>query len=151
MPTQLKKPSIQFAVLVTGIVVLIGFAFGISSAGLTSGGVAGATAELEVDGQTYQFSPSTCTVTDADFLAAGPGAIEGDSFWVTASSDGIDLAVGVETEAEAAADNQRLISVDEIRWSESDGVIAATTRLQDPQQPDAPTLAGRLSLTCTST
>ncbi|MEM7272743.1 MAG: hypothetical protein AAF547_06670 [Actinomycetota bacterium] len=149
MPTQLKKPSIQLGVLLAGIVVLVGFAFGLSSAGLTGDADAAASATLDVDGVAYRFTPSTCTITEDDFLAAGSGTVDGESFWLAVSSDGINLAVGPETESELPADDQLwLVSVEEIRWLASDGTVTASVGLRDERDLEAERLQSRLSLTC---
>lgn len=152
MPTQLRKPSIQFGVLVVGVLALTGFAFVLSSAGLTDPEPeAEETASLIVDGIIYRFAPTTCTVTDTDFLAAGPGTIDGETFWVSASADRVNLAVGPDNEAERPDPDQLwLTSVQEVRWQAVDDSITASAILGDERLTDSPRLGSQLSVDCPS-
>jgi len=148
VPTQLRKPSIQFLVLMIGIVVLTGFAFGLSSAGLASSDES-ESAQLDVDGVSYQFAPSTCSVSDTDFVAAGTGTIDGEPFWISASGDRVNLALGEETEAERPEDDKLwLISIDDVNWRNSDGAITATAVMRDERDTNAESVRGTLSVRC---
>lgn len=147
MPTQLKKPSIQFLVLIVGIVVLTGFAFGISSTGLASRSEE--SGRLDVDGVSYSFKPSTCTIADDDFLAAGSGSIGGEPFWVSASADRIDLAIGPQSEEDRPQDDQLwLMSVEEVRWRAVDDAVTATAVMRDERDTNSLRVRGTLSLEC---
>lgn len=150
LPTQLRKPSIQFAVLLAGIALLTGFAFVLSSAGLTdTDAEAPESASLVVDGVTYRFAPTTCTVTETDFLAAGNGMINGETFWVSASADRVNLTVGPETEIERPADDQLwLVSVQEVRWQAINRTITASAVLGDERITDSPQVRSQLSVSC---
>ncbi|MEM7325354.1 MAG: hypothetical protein AAF531_19860 [Actinomycetota bacterium] len=136
--------------LVAGIALLTGFAFVLSSAGLTgTDSEPTESASLVVDGVTYRFSPTTCTVTDTDFLAAGAGTINGETFWVSASADRVNLAVGPETEAERPADDQLwLVSIREVRWQAINKTITATALLGDERLADSPQVRSQLSVSC---
>jgi hypothetical protein len=148
VPTELRKPSIQFLVLIVGIVVLTGFAFGISSAGLASSD-SPQTAELDVAGVRYVFAPSTCSVSDTDFIAAGTGNINGESFWISASGASVNLALGEDDEAERPEDDKLwLVSVEDVSWRNSDGAITATALMRDERDTNAETVRGNLSIRC---
>ncbi len=150
MPTQLRKPSIQFLVLAVGILVLTGFAFGLSSAGLASSEPE-QTAELDISGVSYVFAPSTCSVSETDFIAAGTGVVDGEPFWVSASGDRMNLALGEETEAERPEDDKLwLISVDDVRWRNSDGSITATAIMRDERDTNSKMVRGTLSVQCSA-
>jgi len=150
LPTQLRKPSIQFAVLIAGIVALTGFGFVLSSAGLTGADTEPEeSASLIVDGIIYRFAPTTCTVTDTDFLAAGSGVIDGETFWISASADRFNLAVGPDSEAERPEDDQTwLVSVQEVLWRAEDQTITASAILGDERLTDSPQVQSELSVSC---
>lgn len=147
MPTQLRKPSIQFVVLIVGIVLLTGFAFGISGTGLAS--QPDEHGRLDVAGVSYEFTPSTCTITEDDFLAAGSGDIGGEPFWVSASADRVNLAIGPETEEDRPQDDQLwLISVEDVHWRSADQSVTATAIMRDERDTNAESVRGTLSIEC---
>lgn len=149
MPPQLTKPSIQLFVLVGGIVLLLGFAFGISGAGLSSEPEVGQTAMLQIDGVTYRFAPTTCTITDTDFLAAGTGTMEGVAFWISASGDRVNLAVGPESEGQRPSDDEVwLTNVEEVQWHSEPDKVTATALMGDQRLPGAEPTQGNLSIEC---
>ena len=151
MAAQLKKPSIQLAVMVVGMLLLAGFAFGISDADANQN-LERQTGRLDVDGVVYRFAPTTCTITDTDFLAAGKGRIDGEPFWVSASANGMDLTVGPESEAERPADDDLwLISVDEVRWESTTGSVTASAVMRDERDTNARSFRGALSVSCAAT
>ena len=88
----------------------------------------GGSARLDVGGVVYEFTPSTCTITDGDFVAAGSGEIGGETFWVSASTDELNLAVGTTNEFDRPADDAVwLSSVEGIDWtSQGPGLQAAS-------------------------
>lgn len=147
MPTQLRSPSIQFLVLFVGLALFAAAFVGLSNTGAAS--VDEETARLEVAGTTYLFTPSTCTITETDFLASGSGDIGGEPFWVSASGDRFDLAVGPNNEEERPAEDQLwLISVDDVRWSAADQTITASAIMRDERDTTAESLRGTLSVEC---
>ena len=105
---------------------------------------------LTVDGIVYEFTPTTCVISDEDFVAAGTGFDDGERFWVSASSVGLDLAVGTESEIEEPAEDQLwLISEDEvIDWSAQDETVIAEANMTDQRSPQSTTVHGSLELHC---
>lgn len=149
VPIELRKPSIQLLVLAAGIVLLTGFAFGLSGGGLSADADTPMTAQLEIDGVSYTFAPTTCTITDTDFVAAGSGDLNGEPFWVSASGDGVNLSVGSESEVERPAEDQLwLVSVNKVRWQAEDDSITASAWLRDERDTNARAVSGRLSVEC---
>ena len=148
MPTQIRKPSIQFLILVVGIVVLASSAFVLSSAGLASSDRSDV-GELEVGGVHYNFVATTCSVSESDFIAAGSGTIDGEPFWISASGDRVNLALGEDSEAERPADDKLwLISVNSVNWTNQDGAITASAIMRDERDPGSQVLRGTLSVAC---
>lgn len=150
MPTQLNRPSAQLVALIVGLALLVGSAFGLARSG---SGVdeLDETGRLDVAGVVYRFAPTTCTITDTDFLAAGPGRIDGEPFWISASADRVDLAVGPESDADIPDRNQVwLISVQEVRWKAADDHVDATAVLRDERDTGSPRVLGALSVDCPS-
>lgn len=149
---QLKKPSIQLLVLILGIVLLTGFAFSISSSGLISGNTE-VTGRLEVDGETYAFAPSTCTITDTDFVASGPGRVDGEPFWVSASAGRVNLVVGEEAEIEVPHNEDQvwLTSVTEVSWETEGQVLTGTAVMRDERDTTARNYRAALSIECPPT
>ncbi len=150
MATQLKKPSIQLLVLFVGIVLLTGFAFGISSSGLTSEAPE-ETSQLDVNGVTYRFAATTCTITEDDFLAAGPGQVDGEPFWISASADQVNLTLGEDTEVDRPDDSQLwLISVNEVSWESVDQEVTASAVMRDERDTNSSHFRGSLSIDCSA-
>lgn len=149
VPTQLRKPSIQFVVLVVGIVLLAASVIGLSGAGLASSPEE--SGRLDVEGVSYRFAPSTCTITSDDFLAAGGGSIGGEPFWVSASADRVNLAIGPESEEERPADDQLwLMSVEDVRWRAADESITATAMMRDERDTNSEVVMATLTIECRS-
>jgi hypothetical protein len=104
---------------------------------------------LEIGGTVYRFAPTTCTITDSDFLTAGAGEIDGEDFWVTASPDWVNLAIGSTTGAtRARAGDLWLMSVDKVSWAIAEQTIIATVTMRDERDTNSPTLDGSLSVEC---
>ncbi|MGH1493555.1 MAG: hypothetical protein ACRBK7_29845 [Acidimicrobiales bacterium] len=152
MPHQLQKPTTQLFVLVFGILLLTGFAFSISSSGLTSE-PAEATSRLEVDGETYDFAATTCTITDTDFVASGPGEIDGEPFWVSASADRINLVVGEEAEVAAPSDESQvwLTSVAEVSWTADADSLTGSAVMRDERDTTTRNFRGAITIQCPPT
>ena len=104
---------------------------------------------LEIGDTRYEFAPSVCTLTSTDFVAAGRGMIEGEAFWVSASSRSIRLSVGTESELQRPAAHQLwLISVGELAWDRHDGTLQVQTLMRDGRNDKAAESQARLSVSC---
>lgn len=148
MLTQPDRTSSRLVAVVVALAVLavIGFAVRNSMTEVTT-----ATAELEVDGEAYRFSPSTCTITDSGFLTAGAGQIDGEDFWVSISTDGAELALGTADEM-ARSDDDRdlwLMSAGEVAWRSIDATtIEADVMMSDARAAEGPQLRGHATVSC---
>jgi hypothetical protein len=149
VPHTLKKPSIQLFVLIASMLSLLGFAFSISSSGLSSGD---ATSSLSVDGVTYNFAPTTCTVSDTDFVASGPGELDGEPFWVSASADRVNLVVGDEADGEVEVPSDAsqvwLTSVAEISWTADGQSLTGNAVMRDERDTTARNFRAELQVEC---
>lgn len=107
---------------------------------------------LTVDGIVYDFTPTTCQIGDDDFVAAGTGFRDDEQFWVSASSVGLDLAVGTQSEVEEpAADQLWLISEDGLVWERTTGdTITAEVDMTDRRSAPSTTVHGSLELHCSA-
>ncbi len=104
---------------------------------------------LEVGESRYEFVPSVCTFTDTDFVAAGRGTIDGEPFWVSASSRSVSLSVGSESELQRpSADDLWLTSVGELQWDRSSGSLQAQTLMRDGRDDGAAETPAELSVHC---
>ncbi len=104
---------------------------------------------LEVGETRYEFAPSVCRFTSTDFVAAGRGTVDGQSFWVSASSRSVRLSVGTDSELQRpAADQLWLTSVGELEWNRGDGSLQVQTLMRDGRNDDAGALPARLSVSC---
>ncbi|MGF1597292.1 MAG: hypothetical protein ACFCVK_10255 [Acidimicrobiales bacterium] len=107
------------------------------------------TGTLVVDGVTYHFSPTTCRISDEDFVAAGAGSDGDDEFWVSASSVGLDLSLGTADEqAEPADDKKWLISADGVNWEATGDTVTAEAPMIDRHSPGSTTVVGSLHVRC---
>lgn len=107
---------------------------------------------LEVGDVRYEFAPSVCTFTPTDFVAAGSGTVDGEPFWVSASSRSIRLSVGTDSELQRPADDQLwLTSVGELAWDRSSESLQVQTLMRDGRNDEAARVMARLSLSCPST
>ncbi len=142
----------QLFVLAFGILLLTGFVFAISSSGLSSER-AEVTSHLSVDGVTYNFAPSTCTITDTDFVASGPGEHDGEPFWVSASADRVNLVVGEDAGVEVPSDDSNvwLTSVAEVAWTADGQTLDGTAVMRDERDTTARNYRGVLSIECPPT
>lgn len=150
MQAQLSRPSIHVLGLFVSVVVLAGFAYSVSAFGQGSDAIE-ASGQVEIDGTVYRFAPTTCTITDTDFLAAGEGEIDGEEFWVSASPDRINLAVGSSTGVQrVGTDDLWLMSVDKVSWEIVGRTIIASVEMRDERDTNAPSLDGNLSVDCST-
>ncbi len=133
------------AVVTTAIVVVASF-FWLSVDEAAS--VDGASV-LEVGDIRYEFAPSVCTFTPTDFVAAGSGTVDGEPFWVSASSRSVRLSVGTDSELQRPADDQLwLTSVGELAWDRSSESLQVHTLMRDGRSDDARRVLARLSVSC---
>ncbi len=104
---------------------------------------------LEVGESRYEFVPSVCTFTDTDFIAAGRGSIDGEVFWVSASSRSVSLTVGTDSELQRpAADQLWMTSVGELRWDQGSESLRVRTAMRDGRNDSASSIPARLSVAC---
>lgn len=138
-------------VAVLGVIGLMAVAYGLVGPRLASDPPTAETGRLDVDGVTYTFVPTTCTITESDFVAAGSGRIDDQAFWVSASRDGVDLAIGPESQVDQPDENQVwLSSVQAVEWEASDGSITATALMADERQANSRHFRGSLSVECSA-
>jgi hypothetical protein len=107
---------------------------------------------LTVDDVAYRFTPTTCLITSDDFVAAGRGLDGDEQFWVSASSVGLDLAVGTESEIDEPAEDQLwLMSDEQVSWQADGNTVTATASMSDHRAPDSVAVEGSLELNCNDT
>ena len=149
MAARLQKTPLLILPLLAAVIAIGVLASGIAGSALTSESAVARSGRLSVGGVTYRFAPTTCTITDEDFVAAGSGTIDDQTFWVSATADGVDLEVGPESEIEVPAEDQLwLRSVDEITWTASGGEIEASTLMRDERRNRSDSMPGALTVTC---
>ncbi|MEM9563081.1 MAG: hypothetical protein AAGA93_10705 [Actinomycetota bacterium] len=110
-------------------------------------------AEFEVDGVAYRFTPSTCTITDSGFVTAGSGELDGEDFWIAISPDGAELALGTDDEMTRSEDENDLwlVAVDQVTWDAVDAnTVEADVVMGDARAVQAPEMLGHASVTCAS-
>ena len=104
---------------------------------------------FKVDGTVYKFVPTVCTTTDSDFVAAGSGTIDGESFWVSATSRSMTLTVGTPSEvARPAEDDLWITSVGQVEWSSVDGRIDVAATMVDGRADEPTSHQATLSVAC---
>lgn len=107
------------------------------------------TGTLTVDGDVYAFTPTTCFISEQDFVAAGIGYRESEQFWVSASSASLDLTVGTKNEIDQPAHDQLWLASDQpVDWRASGQTIVANAEMSDHRTPGGATVTGRLELRC---
>ena len=149
MLTQSHRSSTRLMALVAGLVIVALVGAGVRSA--FDEDVPAGHAVLELGGAVYRFEATTCTITDADFLAAGSGEVDGDDFWVSVSSDGAELALGSSGPPIADDELVRLTSVGAIQWRHVDGAVEAELPMRDNRDARSAALDGRLTMSCSPT
>lgn len=126
-----SSPLIAFVVALA-LVLVVAFATFVAGSDAAADG----TGTVTVDDAVYSFEAETCTVSDGDFVAAGPGSLDGAPFWVSASSSDITVAFGVESELQQPDSSRLWLSSDgPIQWEHDGSVVNATTVLFDVRQP----------------
>lgn len=106
---------------------------------------------LVVDGNSYSFVPTTCFISDEEFVAAGTGYDRGQRFWVSASSVNLDLSVGTESAIDQPADDELwLISDELIDWQSTGQSVVARAPMSDRRLSDSQPIVGSLELHCDS-
>lgn len=147
VPLLSRSTTSAVAAVTTAIVVVVAF-FWLSVDEAAS--VDGASA-LEVGSDRYEFTPSVCTFTDTDFIAAGSGNIDGEAFWISASSRSVRLTVGTNSEVQRPADDQLwMTSVGELRWERSSDSLRVQTLMRDGRNDNAFETPARLSVSCST-
>ena len=149
--------SIRSRPLLKSLIVAAAFLIGILGIGALSDFVdadsttANSSGTLTVAGETYSFTPTTCFVSEEDFVAAGPGYQGTTRYWVSASGVSLDLAFGTENEVDQPADSQVWLVSDElIDWDATNGGVVAKATMTDRRDPDSPTFLGTLSVRCST-
>ncbi len=147
MLVQRQRSSIRVVTLV--IVLVVALAGLVTARALAADPMPDPTAALETGGVSYRFTPTTCTITDSDFLAAGAGQIDGQDFWISASPEGASLTVGsADGTTSPGPDDLWLTSIGDVRWSTVDVSVEALLTLHDERDTRAPTVDGILSFSC---
>ncbi|MEM8923797.1 MAG: hypothetical protein AAGD35_09855 [Actinomycetota bacterium] len=104
---------------------------------------------LVADDVTYEFAPTTCFISADEFVAAGTGQIDGDRFWVSASSENLDLSVGTESALDQPADDQLwLISTGTVDWTAAGDTVVARADMADRRLAESEAVLGELQLRC---
>lgn len=144
MPQTLQSRST--ILLVVGLIFSAILLVGLTQGNLTSNS---GTGTLKVDGETYSFEPTTCAVAEGDFVAAGGGTVDGQPFWINASADRIDIAVGTESASEAPSDDQVwLTSADDVKWNSEESGGSAVLSMHDTRDSESPVYEASLSFRC---
>lgn len=134
-----------------GLAVIGIFLVGWSQGSFASTPLPDGTGKLEVGGEIYEFATDTCSITDEGFVASGPGATNGERFWVTASNDSIDIAVGKDSIAEAPDDDDLwLTSLSDIDWDVEESKLLASANMHDDRVDNPAQYRAALSINCTT-
>ena len=143
------RPPRRKRFVVGGVIVAVGALALIVGQMVSDAEVVTGAGTLTVGGVVYHFTPTTCLISDEDFVATGHGLDDGEQFWVSASSVGLDLAVGTESEIEEPADDQLwLISDDAPEWTADGNTVTARAPMADRRSPQSTTVVGSLELRC---
>jgi len=151
--TQTERSSTRLLVLAFAFVVVGMIGLAVRSTSAESGQASSsASAAFTVDGITYDFAPTSCTVTETDFLAAGPGQLDGEDFWISVSPEAAEVALGTADERTRSDDvddawyrNNGIID-----WTVEGDTVEATLALRNERMPDSGTLRGHFSATCST-
>ncbi len=151
MLTQTERSSTRFLVLAFAFVVVGMIGLALRSASTESSQVpSSATAVFTVGGTAYEFAPTSCTITATDFLAAGPGQLDGEDFWISVSPEAAEVALGTADERTRSDDvndawyrNNGIVD-----WTVTGDTVEATLALRNERMPDSGTLRGHFSATC---
>ncbi|MDH3300762.1 MAG: hypothetical protein OES24_09675 [Acidimicrobiia bacterium] len=140
-----RSTTSAVAVVTTAILVVASFFwFSVDEAASVDGA-----SVLEVGETRFEFAPSVCTYTATDFIAAGRGTVDGEPFWISASSRSIRLSVGTDSELQRpAADQLWLTSVGELEWDRSSDSLQVQTLMRDGRNDAAAKTPARLSVSC---
>lgn len=136
--------SVVAAIVTAALVVMSFFWLSVDEAASVDGASA-----LEIGDTRYEFAPSVCRFTSTDFVAAGRGTVDGESFWVSASSRSVRLSVGTDSELQRPAPDQLwLTSVGALEWDRTSGSLQVQTLMRDGRNDDAGAIPARLSVSC---
>jgi len=104
---------------------------------------------LDVDNTRFEFVPTACTATETDFVAAGSGTLDGEPFWVSATSRSVSLRVGTDSEVARPDDEQLwLTSVGEVTWQADGDGISVTAVMVDSRVEQSAKRPAVLSVPC---
>lgn len=111
--------------------------------------LAGGSGVLMVGDDTYSFTPTTCFISDGDFVAAGTGIHSSQQFWVSASSGNLQLTFGTKTELDQPADDQLwLVANDGITWWPSGQTVTAKASMTDRRLLEPVAVDSSLTVSC---
>ena len=137
--------TVAAATTVALVVVMFLWVFGGQA---TAGGGSGS---LEVNGIQYEFTPTECTVTETDFVTAGTGSVDGESFWISASGRSVSLTVGTDAEGQRPSNDQVwMTSVGGLDWIVEGDSLQIDTIMEDGRIEPSPRYQANLEVTCTS-
>lgn len=147
-PTETQTPPkaspVAAFVVALGLVLAVAFAILVAGSEASASGTGTVTAGNEV----FTFEASTCTISDGDFVVAGPGETDDVPFWVSASGRDITVTVGVESELEEPDLSRLWLSTDgPVNWQFTNSGVEATSVLFDVRQPDR-AIPATLSASC---
>lgn len=142
----LSRSTTSAAAAVTTAIIIVAVFFWFSADEAAS--VDGASV-LEIGDSRYEFLPSVCTFTDTDFVAAGRGSVDGEVFWVSASSRSVRLSVGTNSQFQRPADDHVwMTSVGELNWQRNSESLQVQTLMRDGRNDDAVQIPSTLSVSC---
>lgn len=148
MPASIKSRSTAIVLIALGVIGAL--MFGAAQGSFASTPLPDGAGKIEVAGELYEFATDTCSITDDGFVASGPGIADGERFWVAASNDSIDIAVGQESIAEAPDDDQLwLTSFNDVSWSAESSRLSASVNMHDDRLDNPAQYRAVLSVNCT--
>lgn len=149
MLTQTERSSPRLLVIAFAFVVVGMAGLAVRSTNVELSRATG-TAAFTIDGATYEFTPSACTVTDTDFLTAGAGQLDGEDFWVSVSPEASEIAFGTADERIRSEDlgDTWYRNNGTIDWNVEGDTVEATLALRDERRPDAPIERAHFIATC---
>lgn len=133
----------------TALTALLAIALVVILASTDRASSANATGIFEVEDARYEFVPTACTATETDFVAAGSGTIDGEPFWIAATSRSMTLTVGTESEVERPdSDQVWLTSLGPVTWAAASDSIEVAATMVDSRNEASPRHYGSLLVSC---
>jgi hypothetical protein len=148
MPSAFRRFPLSLAILAFGFVV---FAVATGFTGSQSAAhPEGAYGLLAVDGTVYRFTPSTCAISERDFVTAGAGEFAGEPFWFTSSPDRLSLSFGSATPGDRPSeDDLWLTNVDTVDWTlPSADRVEASTEVRDQRNTSSTAVTASVTVAC---